>query len=354
VTKKVAAVDLFCGAGGLTCGLRKAGLEVVAGIDNDASCRYAYEINNETDFVEADVSSFSSSDLNKLFAGAEIKILVGCAPCQTFSRQTTKYRRNIDTITDTRWNLLNSFAKYINDIQPHIVSMENVSGLLNFGVFKKFKSNLFDLGYHVGYQVIDCSKYGLPQKRCRLVLLASKLGDIRLLLNRDFDNVKTIRDVIERLPYLSSGEIDENDPLHRSAGLTDINLQRIKQSKPGGTWHDWDVSLLPNCYKKSTGKSYINVYGRLSWDEPAPTITTQFFSYGTGRFGHPEQDRALSLREGALLQTFPKNYKFIEDLDNICVATIARHIGNAVPVELGKIIGLSIIKHLEEVGYGKK
>ena len=140
--------------------------------------------------------------------------------------------------------------------------------------------------------------------------------------------------------------------MHRCAGLTEINLKRIRQSKPGGTWRDWDKNLILRCHKKETGKSYGSVYGRMKWDEPSPTMTTQFYSLGTGRFGHPEQDRALSLREGALLQTFPEDYQFFQNVENMSIGTISRHIGNAVPVDLGKIIGLSIKKHLKDYGYG--
>ena len=146
--------------------------------------------------------------------------------------------------------------------------------------------------------------------------------------------------------------MDANDPLHRCAGLTPINLERIRQSIPGGTWRDWEERLMLNCHKKESGRSYKSVYGRMKWDEPSPTMTTEFYSLGTGRFGHPEQDRALSLREGALLQTFPEDYKFFQNVENMAISTISRHIGNAVPVDLGKIVGLSIQQHLAERAYG--
>lgn len=346
--EKVSVVDLFCGVGGLTCGLKKAGLNVVAGIDNDASCRFAYEANNHAKFVEADIANLASGKVNDLFSDSDVKILVGCAPCQRFSRQANKIRGTFDHTTDKRWNLLKSFAKYVEDIRPDIVSMENVPELRNFDVFEDFKKCLKKAGYHVSYKVVDCSKYGLPQKRHRLVLLASRYGDIELIPEAEIKEKRTVRDAIGDLPALKNGEVDAHDPLHRSAGLTEINLKRIKQSKPGGTWKDWDASLLPECYKRPSGKSYSGVYGRMKWDEPSPTMTTQFYSYGTGRYGHPEQDRALSLREGALLQTFPKDYQFFENSDKISIGTISRHIGNAVPVDLGKIIGISILKHLQQ------
>lgn len=352
--KSIKVVDLFCGVGGLTCGLQKAGLKVVAGIDNDSSCRFAYEKNNGTKFIQADISHFDSYDLEKLFGKADIKILVGCAPCQRFSRQAKKYLQTFNHKTDERWNLLRSFLKYIEDIRPDIVSMENVPELCKYDVFDDFYNGLIELGYKVEYRVIDCSKYGLPQRRRRLVLLASTFGKIKLIEESEFSKKRTVRDAIGKLPKLRDGEHSDMDPLHKCARLAEINKRRIQQSEPGGTWKDWDKELLPSCYKKETGKSYTSVYGRMEWDKPSPTITTQFYVYGTGRYGHPEQDRALSLREGALLQTFPSDYQFFEKSDIIPIGVIARHIGNAVPVDLGEIIGKSIIRHLGEYFESKK
>ncbi len=344
--KQIKVVDLFCGIGGLTCGLKKAGLNVVAGFDSDETCKYAYEYNNKSKFITSDISEIDSSEISKFYNETDIKVLVGCAPCQTFSRQTNKYK---DRTKDKKWNLLKFYARHIENIKPDIVSMENVPELIKFDVFQYFLNVLIKNKYNISYQIVDCSKYGLPQKRRRLVLLASKLGEIGLLPPSYFNcKNNTVADVLKKLPPLENGEQDKEDPLHRCAQLTDINLARIKQSKPGGTWRDWDKNLLPNCYKKISGKSYSAVYGRMRWNAPSPTMTTQFYIYGTGRFGHPEQNRALSLREGALLQTFPRDYKFIKDKE-YSLKVIGRHIGNAVPVDLGKIIGESIKKHIRMV-----
>lgn len=353
---RTAVVDLFCGVGGLTCGLRKAGLKVIAGLDFDSTCKYAYEKNNHAKFINADVAKYPSKDIASLYKNSDIKVLVGCAPCQTFSTQANKYRKNINKETDIRWNLLRAFANHIQSINPEIVSMENVPSLQHFEVFSDFKEALEKLGYFVSHQIVDCAKYGLPQKRRRLVLLASKLGAIKLLppTSEYFKEKRTVRSAIGRLPTLKHGHANKKDPLHRCAGLSDINLKRIKQSKPGGTWRDWDPILLPDCYKKDSGQSFTSVYGRMVWDEPSPTITTQFFSFGTGRYGHPKQDRALSLREGALLQTFPEDYTFFENEKHMSIATISRHIGNAVPVDLGWIIGISIKEHLNKIKNSKK
>lgn len=342
-SKNVTVVDLFCGVGGLTCGLQKAGLNVVAGFDSDSTCKFAYEYNNNAKFINCDISEIDSSLIAKYYKKDDIKILVGCAPCQTFSRQTNKYK---DRTKDKKWNLLKFYAKHIENIKPDIVSMENVPELVKFDIFQYFLDILEKNNYKVSYKIVDCSKYGLPQKRRRLVLLASKLGEIELIPPSKNQIYRTVETAIKDLPKLKNGQQDKADPLHRCAKLTNINLERIKQSTPGGTWQEWDKELLPDCYKKSTGKSYSAVYGRMKWDSPSPTMTTQFYIYGTGRFGHPTQNRALSLREGALLQTFPKDYKFIES-DEYSLKIIGRHIGNAVPVDLGKIIGLSIQKHIE-------
>ena len=194
--------------------------------------------------------------------------------------------------------------------------------------------------------------YGVPQKRKRLLLLASKLGEIKLIPAQfNKDNYPTLRDTIGNLPKLKAGDTDLNDPLHRSRNLSELNMKRIKQSKPGGTWRDWDEELLLEAYKKKSGVSFGSVYGRLEWDKPANTITTQFPGIGNGRFGHPDQDRALSLREGAMLQTFPRDYLFtqLELGGNYPIAQVALQIGNAVPPKLGEVIGNSILKHLEKI-----
>ena len=321
---KISVIDLFCGVGGLTCGLRKAGLNVIAGFDSDETCKFAYEYNNQAKFITSDISSINSYDIQKFYNKGDIKVLVGCAPCQTFSRQTNKYK---DRTKDKKWNLLKYYAKHIENIQPDIISMENVPELVKFDIFQYFVDKLNSNGYYVSFQIVDCSKYGLPQKRRRLVLLASKLGEIKLLPPAKNQKFRTVASAIKNLKPLKNGEQDSEDPLHRCAKLTDINVKRIKQSLPGGTWKDWDKKLLPECYKKASGKSYSAVYGRMRWDVPSPTMTTQFYIYGTGRFGHPEQNRALSLREGALLQTFPANYKFINS-DEYSLKVIGRHIGN--------------------------
>ncbi|MGG1940441.1 DNA cytosine methyltransferase [Paenibacillus polymyxa] len=340
--RKIYAVDLFCGAGGLTKGLENEGIDVRLGIDIDPACEYPYTENTNSKFLLKDVEKLTSDELSKHLRKNGIKLLAGCAPCQTFST----YNRKADQ-SDKRWWLLLQFARLIKELSPELITMENVPSLIDQDVFMKFKQDLINANYYVSYKIVNCADYGIPQHRKRLVLLASKLGEIELLSPSDLGvRPKTVRDAIFNLKPINAGEVYINDPLHQSSTLSDKNLLRIKSSRPGGTWRDWNDDLVADCHKKKSGKTYPSVYGRMVWDEPAPTITTQYYGFGNGRFGHPEQDRAISLREGAILQSFPLDYRFIKPGEPISIKAIGRMIGNAVPVKLGEVIGRSIIVHV--------
>ncbi|MCL1794066.1 MAG: DNA cytosine methyltransferase [Oscillospiraceae bacterium] len=344
-----AVIDVFCGIGGLTHGIQKAGINVVAGIDIDSTCKYAYEKNNNAVFINKDIENITCEEIDLLYPPNCHKILVGCAPCQPFSPYSFRYNKNGKK--DNKWKLLYSFINIIEEISPSIISMENVPQLSKEKIFSDFLDKLNNLGYIVDWDIINCAKYGVPQNRTRLVLLASLFGKINvppaIYDQKDF---LTVFDAIGDLPRIKDGEICEEDLLHRSSKLAPINKKRIKQSTPGGTWITWNDKLKLKCHKKDTGNSYRSVYGRMEWEKPSPTITTQFYGYGNGRFGHPEQNRALSLREGALLQSFPDYYKFIDPDSPPTYKKLGVHIGNAVPVELGKVIGSSIKNHLLEKG----
>jgi len=226
--------------------------------------------------------------------------------------------------------------------------MENVPELQNHSIFNEFSNKLSALGYVVSSSVVFCPDYGMPQHRSRLVLFASKLGKVDLIpKTHEPKDYATVESAIGHLPPLSAGGVNDNDPLHRSSSLSELNKKRIKNSKPGGTWRDWKPSLVAKCHRKEKGKTYSGVYGRMEWTSPSPTITTQFFGFGNGRFGHPEQNRAISLREGAILQTFPENYAFVKEGGEYPMKTIGRLIGNAVPVRLGQVIGRSILNHID-------
>lgn len=340
----IQAVDLFCGAGGLTKGLENAGINVSLGIDIDPICAYPYEANNKAKFLLKSVEKVEASELFKKQKG--YKLLAGCAPCQPFS----KYRQGIESKSDKRWKLLHEFRRLIEESKPDFVTMENVPRLKEEKVFRDFLRSLNELGYKTSYQVVNCADYGVPQQRNRLVLLASKHGELKLIPpTHKPTKYKTVRDALEELDPIKAGQFLEQDPLHWSASLTPINLKRIKSSKQGGTWRDWDKKLVAKCHRKSSGKTYPSVYGRMSWDQPSPTITTQFFGFGNGRFGHPVQHRAISIREGAILQSFPKGYKFTKKGEEIQLKHLGRLIGNAVPVRLGEVIGKSIKLHIKQV-----
>lgn len=343
-------IDLFCGIGGLSHGFVRSGFNVVAGVDNDSACKYGFEKNNDAQFIDGDILDISSSQLNDLYGDVKgMKILVGCAPCQPFSKLNTR------GITDKQLQPLEKFAQLISDIQPDIVSMENVKGLLKNPIFKKFLKNLDKNGYHYSYQIVNFSDYGVPQNRFRLVLLASKHGEINLIPPTHLNKKKTVRDTIANLEVITDGQISDKDPLHRARQLSPLNKKRIKATpKDGGNSRSWSDDLVLECHKKDTGNSYRGtVYGRMSWDEPSPTMTTQCTGIGNGRYGHPEQDRAITLREAALFQTFPKSYKFIAPDQPITTSKLARFIGNAVPVRAGEVIAKSIERHILELNVRK-
>ena len=348
----IASVDLFCGIGGLTKGLELSGINVVAGLDFESSCKYAYEENNNSKFIQKDITTVTSDEIKKLYPkDTDVHILAGCAPCQPFSKYTHRYRK--DGYKDEKWRLLYHFGRLVRELSPEIVAMENVPELEKTSVFMDFEKELQKNGYHISSDVVFCPDYGVPQKRKRLILLASKFGDISIpQKTHSPEEYVTVRDAIGDLPPLIAGSTDPNDIMHNATALSDINLRRIQQSVQGGTWRDWDDDLQLTCHKKHTGRTYPSVYGRMSWDEPSPTITTQFYGYGNGRFGHPEQNRAISMREGALLQSFPRDYRFVDSTEIFNRRKLGIQIGNAVPVKLGEAIGKEILNHLKEYNHG--
>lgn len=340
----IRCVDLFCGLGGLTHGLIRGGVRVVAGIDIDVKCRFAYEQNNNAIFIEQDILKLSGDQLRALWAGGTHTLLAGCAPCQPFSTYSRKGRQSR---VDTKWGLVAEFGRLVRETQPDFVTMENVPQLADHKVFSAFLSSL--LGYHVWHEVIECARYCVPQTRKRLVLLASRLGPIAL----DPPPVlygagrATVREAISHLTPLAAGESCPRDSLHTACRLSSMNLRRIRASRPGGTWRDWKPGLVAACHRKGSGGTYPSVYGRMEWDAPAPTITTQCFGYGNGRFGHPEQDRAITLREAAILQTFPDSYQFLPNGEPVRFSVLGRLIGNAVPVRLGEVIAETLVRHTQ-------
>lgn len=341
----IRCVDLFCGIGGLTHGLARGGISVVAGVDIDPHCRFPYEANNHATFIDRDVAALNGSDLGFLWGKGNYTMLAGCAPCQPFSTYSRKGRAKRG---DRNWDLVSHFSRLIKEASPDLVTMENVPQLLDHVVFDKFLSSVKQ--YHVWYDVVECARYGIPQTRKRLVLMASKVAPVSLPETVVEEGFATVKDAIGHLPRLSAGESDPDDVLHRACRLSPVNLKRIKASRPGGTWRDWPRPLIARCHRRKTGDTYPSVYGRMEWNVPAPTITTQCFGYGNGRFGHPEQDRAITLREAAILQTFPGTYRFLKPDEKVRFSILGRLIGNAVPVRLGEVVARALLAHLKSPG----
>ena len=348
--KDIGVVDLFCGVGGLSYGLKQEGLNVIAGFDIDKTCQFAYEYNNEAKFFDTDIKQVTGEQIQTLFGDSRIKVLAGCAPCQPFS----SYAFSNKDKDPNKYDLLYQFGRLINEVRPDIVTMENVTQITQFKlkpVLNDFVKLLEKCHYYVSVNKVYCPDYGIPQTRKRLVLIASRFGEIKLIPpSHSSKNYVTVKDAIGDLPELKAGEQNTDDPLHRAKALSPLNLRRVQNTPYGGSWKDWPKDLQLRCHKSDTGKSFGSVYGRMVWEQPAPTMTTQCTGLGNGRFGHPTQNRAITVREAALLQTFPKTYKFFRDEEAVAITKASRYIGNAVPPKLGEIIAKSIIKHLEDYG----
>jgi DNA (cytosine-5)-methyltransferase 1 len=327
----IKAIDFFCGAGGLTQGLLDSGIEVMLGIDNDASVGETYEKNNRVPFLCRDLRKLSFSELAPYVPKKGTPLLfVGCAPCQPFSKinKSQGNKQNED--------LLLRFGEFVEYFQPDYLVSENVPQITKRDkVFKQFLSLLDENEYHYDYGFIDAKDVGVAQTRRRLVLLASKRH--KIIVPELPKVTRTVRDVIAHFPPIGNGETHARITNHAAMQLSPLNLKRIKATpKDGGDSRSWPRSLKLECHRNTEG--YTDVYGRMFWDRPSPTLTTRCNSYSNGRFGHPDQDRAISLREAAALQSFPDNYVFYGNK-----TTIAKHIGNAVPPLLGKFLGEYIV-----------
>lgn len=331
-------VDLFCGVGALSHGLKLAGFRIKAGYDIDQRCKYAFEKNNNAEFYSCDVSKLVPEEITKHFSDSVPSILAGCAPCQPFSSYKQRYEE------DPQWSLVPKFAELSVAVMPDFITMENVPALLKYKegrIFSEFRECLNDAGYKIQWSIAKCEQFGVPQKRRRLVVVASKSTELVPLVPTHTTAI-SVRKAISSLPAIRAGQADLGDPLHVSSSLTELNLKRIRASKPGGTWRDWPEQLRADCHSRPSGQTYTGVYARMTWDEPSPTMTTQCFGFGNGRFGHPEQDRAISLREAAILQSFPEDYIFFPPDQKPHFKEVGRWIGNAVPVKLAKAIGNQI------------
>ena len=339
-TKALQAVDFFCSAGGVTCGFKQAGINVIGGIDIDPLCQLTYEKNNNAKYLCADTAGLSKPMLKKKFnitKNQDNLIFVGCSPCQYFSNIKTDKSKSEKTRL-----LLHDFQEFVDFYRPGYIFVENVPGLDNNpqSPLGKFKDFLVHNGYVYDEGIINAKYYGVPQNRRRYVLIASRtVKEIKLPIE-DKTNIHSVKDAIgdyKKYYPIKAGEKDLSPFIHTAANLSKLNKDRLAEVPlNGGSRVAWKDTMQLNCYK--THKGHTDVYGRMSWDKPSPTITTRFCSISNGRYGHPEQLRAISLREGATLQSFPEDYIFHSKSQG----TIAKMIGNAVPPLLAKVIAETI------------
>lgn len=337
------AVDVFCGAGGLTKGLIDAGIDVRLGIDIDRTLAETYERNNPTaKFMCANVSTLSGETLLERAGVSDPNdlLLAGCAPCQSFSKQR---RGRFQTPERT---LLGAFGRLVAEIRPGWILIENVPGITEvpgFSTYRRFVRLLRALGYRFQQGVLNAAMYGVPQHRRRFILIASQHCTPTLPRPNIREGkvvIETVRKWISHLPPIAAGESHPSVPNHVAARLSELNLRRIRATPhDGGDRRSWPRELQLSCHVQAGTKSYSDVYGRMWWDRVAPTLTGRCTSLSNGRFGHPEQDRAISLREAASLQTFPEDYVFFGPRTRI-----SQWIGNAVPVAFARALGRHILE----------
>ncbi|PWV69069.1 DNA cytosine methyltransferase [Halomonas sp. A11-A] len=346
MTNKFKAIDLFCGAGGLTVGLKKAGFEVIAGVELNPAAIETYRLNHENhQLYDSDIRSLSPKNIMSDLGvkKGELDLLAGCPPCQGFSTHRT--RNKSVSVEDERNDLVFEFVRFVEEMLPKTIMMENVPGLYKDERIQKVVERLKALGYvfeEHSLAVRNAADYGVPQRRSRMIMMASRLGSIDE--PKKASTIKKVRDVLEDLPEVGkSGDI-----LHDWGTRRSEKVQKIISLVPkdGGSRSDIPEEYWLDCHKRNPG-SYKDVYGRMSWDDVAPTITGGCHNPSKGRFVHPELDRAITLREAAILQTFPKNYKFstLKGKD-----AIALMIGNALPPKFIKSQAIVLVKHLKEMG----
>lgn len=345
MNKKFTAIDLFCGAGGLTLGLKNAGFKVIAGVENNPIASESYKINHpEVKVFERDIRTLQGAEILgelKLERG-ELDLLAGCPPCQGFSTQRT--RNKVSSIKDERNDLLFEFLRIVEITLPKTVMLENVPGLAKDWRISALRDRLISLGYIICSdfaEVKDAANYGVPQRRRRLIVKASRLGSIsspKPSLTRS-----TVSAAIGGLPIPGVS----NDPLHDLIEKRSEKVKRIISLVPknGGSRTDIPREYWLECHKKNEG-GYRDVYGRMSWENVSPTITGGCHNPSKGRFIHPDQDRAITLREAALLQTFPKDYFFSMNRGKDAVALM---IGNALPPAFIHQHAIEYINHLRGV-----
>ncbi len=354
--KSIVAIDLFSGAGGTTSGLKKAGIKVVAAIEIDKWAAKTYRLNNpEVMLFEGDIRNINGENIinNISLQPFDKLLLVACPPCQGFSSIGKK------NVNDERNQLIFEYLRLINELKPDFLLMENVAGITskkNRSIFTKF-INLIETEYFIKYGVLNTADYGVPQTRKRLVLHGIKKDKVYRSFKIELptkthskegkeNTQKWVKaDVIMDLPEIESGGefFGVGVYNHTANRLTDINIRRIRHIREnGGSRSNLPDSLILDCHKRNKGHG--DVYGILDISKPSVTITGGCMTFSKGRFGHPTQDRALSAREAARLQSFDDSYIFLGNRGEL-----AKQIGNAVPVKLAEASGKYFQMILNEV-----
>ena len=338
----IKAIDFFCGAGGLTRGLLNAGIEVLAGVDNDKRLKETYTENNKPSrFINKDINEIKIDELREELGiqNGDTTLYAACTPCQPFSTLSRLKDK------DGKKILLLAFAKIVKESPPDFILVENVPGLNNAcgkEIYQEFIEVLEACDFSSkAADLLDAKHFGVPQTRKRFILLASKHGSISLPVPQtDPKRFVTVRECLEKYPKIVDGEKSKAYPNHVARKLKP-HLKRIVEAVPkdGGNRHDViDTSILLKCHQEKPN-AHKDVFGRMAWDAPAPTLTCRCTDVYCGRFTHPDQDRGISLREAAALQTFEDDYEFF----GTSIGGISRQIGNAVPVKLAEQLGKSII-----------
>lgn len=348
------AVDLFAGGGGLSVGLKRAGFKIVAAVELEPNAFSTYKANHpEVSAFKQDIRTIKGKSILNLSDG-HVDLLSGCPPCQGFSTLTTKYRRK-----DSRNELINEIGRLVEEIRPLSVMMENVPGLAKKGkpLFDDFLNLLLKLGYIVNHRVVQIADYGVPQNRKRIVLLAGKGFPIDIPSSTHARNPsknlkpwRTVRTVLSGMPKpITLKESNKKGGpqsfnWHIVRNLSPISKERLRVTNPGQSRSVLPKHLRPKCHQ-NIDKGFVNVYGRMSWDQISPTITGGCTTLSKGRFGHPEENRTISVREAALLQTFPADYiidtAFIDHACNI--------VGNALPCDFAEIFSRQCAKTIQAV-----
>ncbi|NOS99354.1 MAG: DNA cytosine methyltransferase [Phycisphaerales bacterium] len=312
----------------MTEGLRQAGYRVIGAIEIDPKACEVYSLNHPRAHLWSDdIRNVAAADvLDGLgIEPGELDLLGGCPPCQGFS--TLRTYNGGRSVHDRRNDLIFDFQRLVLGLKPKCVMLENVPGLYGDRRLTRFKAALSDRGYNIEAKVLDVADYGVPQRRKRLVVLASRMGEVRFA--EPCRNRVTVRDAIGQLPPAGRS----GDPLHDMPENRAPRTKALIRAVPrdGGSRSALPRRFRLACHTRSNG--FKDVYGRMAWDDVAPTITTGCFNPSKGRFLHPTAHRGISMREAALLQSFPKHYDFSSEFGKVCVSSM---IGNAIPPEFIK------------------